>query len=566
MAEIKKHSLAARILLSISVVAIIILSGVWIGQALIARKITALLEKGPISLDGKSYITEVGKIRVDLTRRSITLSDITLRTETSRNTQDGPATMLDVNIPKITASGIRYDKGDDTIKASVYIRKLALDSPSIIYGGVPQPEKKKKEEKKNASYLKGLLIKQLVITDGNIRISRWMAGKKTGYTANGLNLELLNVMLGSPEGKKMTALIAKRTKSTMQNAKSTMDKTDSAKVKGKDYFSAINLTADRLSYTLKNGALILSLDTLSVNSQTGMITAGRLAITPQYPKHQYNNKVGDHTDWISIVVNDIALSGVKMPFTGNNGDMLYADKFSMAESVIRSYKNRNQIQSPKIKPTLYQSIERIPLGIDITSVNIAGLNVHYEEVAPGEKQPGQININGIDAEISGLTNRPSARGQHYTINASGEFLGVGRLTAVMTMPADSLNDHFAVRATLGAMPASTFSSITEPLAGIRITSGKVRSANVSIEGNSDQARSSVELSYEDLMVAVLNRKKNDSKRELLTFIANDIVLHHNNPSNGKMRIGEGEFERDKQKSFWNYIWKTTFVGLKKVVL
>lgn len=562
MVKAKKHSVAARILLTISIVIIIILSVLWLGQTLIESKITALLEKEPIGLNGKSYVTKIGKVRVDLTRRSISVSDVMLRTTTSRNTQDGPAVMLDISIPKITASGIRYRKRNDNEKASIYLRALAITSPSITYEGTPKPDKHTATKGERESGIPGVIIKKLVITNGNARISSWKEGKKTVYSTAGLNMEITGLTLGKPDIKIMPVFATKKIKTAAKNAVVS----SSAGSFSKRIFSEIKFNADAISYTLKNGALTFAADTLSADSETGKINVKRLAITPQYNKHQFNDKVGDHSDWLNIVVEDIALSGLTIPFSGDDNSVMKAETLSVSRATIESYKNRNQIQSDKIKPMLYQSIQNIPIGIDISSVDISDLNVHYEEVSPGEKEVGRIDITDINATITGLTNRPTQYNQHYDINASGMLLGTGRMDMVMTFPADSLNDHFAVRAKLGTMPATTFSSITEPLAGIRITSGEVNGANITIEGNSYESYSNVELLYSDLKVAMVNRKKQNRQKELLTFIANDFLIKRSNPEKGKLRMGEGEFERDRQKSFWNYLWKSSFVGVKKIVI
>ncbi len=34
----------------------------------------------------------------------------------------------------------------------------------------------------------------------------------------------------------------------------------------------------------------------------------------------------------------------------------------------------------------------------------------------------------------------------------------------------------------------------------------------------------------------------------------------------KLRIGHGFYERDPQKSFWNYLWKTSFAGVTDIVM
>jgi hypothetical protein len=52
----------------------------------------------------------------------------------------------------------------------------------------------------------------------------------------------------------------------------------------------------------------------------------------------------------------------------------------------------------------------------------------------------------------------------------------------------------------------------------------------------------------------------------MTFVTDDIILPSGNPGNdGKLRKGIIYFKRDKNKGFFNYVWKSTWSGLKSSV-
>ena len=84
-------------------------------------------------------------------------------------------------------------------------------------------------------------------------------------------------------------------------------------------------------------------------------------------------------------------------------------------------------------------------------------------------------------------------------------------------------------------------------------------------GNIDH-KTFVDMRYNNLQIAILHKKDPERERELLTTIANGMVLHRDNPEGGKLRIGHGFYERDPQKSFWNYLWKTSFAGVTDIVM
>ena len=157
-------------------------------------------------------------------------------------------------------------------------------------------------------------------------------------------------------------------------------------------------------------------DTLSLDSGKGILSAGRLALLPQYDKYQYAVRVGDHTDWVMLDVREIACSGVSLPYLSGH-DMLHADSVSVGSVEIDSYKDRNQLQSPAFRQMLYTSVQRIPVGIDFPVIDARGINIRYEEVSKGATVPGVVTFTDMDARITGLTNRPQKPTQQYRIYA-----------------------------------------------------------------------------------------------------------------------------------------------------
>lgn len=87
-----------------------------------------------------------------------------------------------------------------------------------------------------------------------------------------------------------------------------------------------------------------------------------------------------------------------------------------------------------------------------------------------------------------------------------------------------------------------------------------------MEGNSREGRSVVNMVYDDLRISILDRKKPGHERELLTALANDVVLRHSNPVDGCERVGRGEARRDVHKAYWNFIWKIAFSGVIDILV
>lgn len=533
----------ARILLTAGIVAAVLL-GAWFGvQAWLGHKVTQLLESAPLNLDGSAYVADVRKTRVDMARRSVTLYGVSIRTQKhSHNRRNGPVPVLEASAARISASGVHFRRERDTLPAGLRIRNIEVESPEILFEGIPGSGCDTCRTETTGKKL-DMAIDRLAVRNATVHAGLWAGDEKNTFSVEGLDLTLRGIALdGTP---------APDTLRTEQAARQAV--------------ASARLSVRNCSYAFKNGALKIEADTLSADTEAGTLSVERLALLPQYDKYQYSLRVGDHTDWVLLDVKDVAGTGVRFPYL--SGEQTFrADSVGVGCVEIDSYKDRNQPQSPAFRQMLYTSVQRIPLGIDIPVIDAHNINIRYEEVSKGASVPGVVRFTDMNARVTGLTNQPREEAQQYRIYAEGYLFGGAPVTTVLSLPADSLNDRFSLRAVAGPMSATLASPVTEPIANVRIVSGDIHSVRVELSGNSLRAQSVVDMRYDDLQIAILRKNDPDRERELLTTIANGMVLHRNNPQDGKLRIGHGAFERDPQKSFWNYLWKTSFAGVSDIVM
>lgn len=526
-----------------------VLVGAWFGvQAWIGHEITRLLEREPINLEGGTYAAKVKKTRVNLARRSVTLTGVSVTTPHPK--KSSPAPVLKVSVSRVVAAGIHYRREDGDSVKTLSVRSLEVESPEVAYEGVPAPaEDSAGGISRNSASGRKFRIGEVSLKNGNINVGIWKGQQKESLSVAELDMSVddissLRTLAGGVAGS-LAALPGEN------SARGGMPR--------------IYLAADSIAYTFKNGAMKLTADTLAYDSADQTFSAAAIALLPQYSKYQYSLRVPDHSDWTQLAVTDVECRGVKLSDLPER-ELFRADSISVGGVSIDSYKDRNQPQSMKVKPTLYESVQRIPVGIAIPLIEVRGINIRYEEVSKGASVPGIITFTDMDARIEGLTNRPTEEAQHYTIDARGYLLGSALVDTTLSLPADSLDNSFSIRATVGPMSATIATPVTEPIANVRIVAGEIQSVAVEISGNSYRAQSVVDMRYTDLRIAIMRKNDPDREREFITAIANDIVLRRNNPQGDRLRIGHGTYERDPYKSFWNYIWKTAFAGVADVIM
>jgi hypothetical protein len=71
------------------------------------------------------------------------------------------------------------------------------------------------------------------------------------------------------------------------------------------------------------------------------------------------------------------------------------------------------------------------------------------------------------------------------------------------------------------------------------------------------------LLYQDLKIEVLKLDSGGTKRKGLQSILANALMKNSNPLNGVTRSEEINYEREKEKSFFNLLWKSVFSAVKK---
>jgi hypothetical protein len=107
--------------------------------------------------------------------------------------------------------------------------------------------------------------------------------------------------------------------------------------------------------------------------------------------------------------------------------------------------------------------------------------------------------------------------------------------------------------------------LLENNAFIYSTSGKIDAMNFDFMANNAKATGKMTMLYHGLNIAVKNKRTDDTtafKERLISFIANKQVLDSNPIPGNEVREGIIDYERDPERSFFNYCYKSILSGIK----
>jgi hypothetical protein len=190
----------------------------------------------------------------------------------------------------------------------------------------------------------------------------------------------------------------------------------------------------------------------------------------------------------------------------------------------------------------HQLLQKIKIPITLKKILLQKLDISYAEFDAKSKQRGRISFNNTSGVISNVTNQA----KYKKVNPITEVDLVSHL-----MEQGKLTVNF---------------KFTRPLAMVQVKSCLIRKLAFDIKADEDVATGRVKFIYNDLSLGLMKQHEGGQRLKrlgLLSLLANAIIIHSDNPSNdGKFTVAPINYKRKPTGSFFNFIWKTLFQGVK----
>ena len=481
----------------------------------------------------QSLYAEVSQIAADNPKASIELKNVVIdsrsdamnMTKLSYTKKDGTLSIdvpgVHMNIPDIYAI---------TDHRELSIARLELHKPIFK---ITQP--KDTYASKNtleSSELKAINIGSLSMADGHFKVHRAnkedLDMKRVSVTARGVSID------------KKTNL-------------------------GNDLiiFKALKASIPDLSFKSKDNLSTFRVGNLTFDSADSSITAQNLKLVP-LEKDRYFRASKYETDWINASINRVKLSGIDLDkmFNRNYIDsrMLLIDGVSL-----EVYRDKNMKDAPpKEKQMFHTMLKHYDKPINISKVAVRNTKIRYTEFAEDAMQPGTILFDDFSADMRNVTNMPRLlnKNKNMTLDASTLINGQAPLNLSMSFDMKAKDGSFTVGGKLGVTPLTVFNDMTIHNANIEVREGTCNSLLFNIKADDKVAYGNMEFRYEDLKVFMLkdpSKKGSGSEKSLLSFFANTFVINKNNPHLFRFREGKIYFDRNPNKSIFNY-WTKAFLS------
>lgn len=484
--------------------------------------------------DGK-YRFSIGELNLSFIQRTIILNEISFHT-----TEDA-VQELHVELHSMFLSGIGLQKL--LFSREINIGKIFIESPSIRIrkdsSETTDSNTKsilQRAAEASSSVLTNIVIPEIEINNIDFEISR-ESGRAPYLSFSNSELMLSGISL----------------KKTSEN--------------GTMPFENSSGRFRDITYYTENGLYSIQGASAEFSSTSQSASADSLLLTPLLEPSDFFETVGYRTDRMTGFARSVTLDGFDI-IALLNSDTLVSENIFIEQPELALFRNKNypRRENRVLKPLPQEILHGLSFPVFINSVSIENASVRYSEIAENATETGYIEFTDLDAQLLNTTNVDSliAKNSNWTLLANTRVMDAGELDVSFQFPMNE--DYHTITGQLKQMNAMDLNHALEPIASVRIESGNISGMRFEMRVNKTEAFGFLEVIYDDLKISVLDGETGDKnlRSRITSFLANSLKIKKENLADNP-RMGAISYQREPDKSFFNYWWKSLRTGLKSSV-
>ena len=329
------------------------------------------------------------------------------------------------------------------------------------------------------------------------------------------------------------------------------------------------INVNNYSYATPDSMYYLKVDQLDFTASSGKLNIKQFGLVPRYSEAKFAEVNGYARDRFTIKLNNLAMDGLNLPAYIQKQELI-AKQLHITDGVVSVF-NNNSFPKRKVNKTgkfPHQLLQLLKPKLNIEKINLNNIDVSFAEFDKNSKQTGKITFEKTTGVISNATNMEKNKviNPIMTANLQSYMMGQGKLAITFTFDLNSPKGAFNYEGALTNLDGRTLNKITKPLGMVQVNKGEIKRLAFAINADENVARGKVDFTYNDLSVALMKKEEGKQRlvrQGLISFLANNLVIYSDNPSiDGKFTSATINYRREITASFFNYIWKTLFQGVK----
>lgn len=334
----------------------------------------------------------------------------------------------------------------------------------------------------------------------------------------------------------------------------------------------VHINVNDYRYATADSMYHVNVNQMNFTASTGLLSVKKFDLTPRYSEMDFGKVAGYARDRFHIEMSDISFNGINLPLYIRKQEFV-AKEMNINDGFVSVF-NNNELEKgdkPRTGKYPHQLLQRVQELLTVDKINLQNIAISYAEYDRDSKQKGKITFERTSGTILNATNSPKVKkiNPYMIADLNTYMMGQGKLTVRFRFDLTAPDGAFSYNGLLTKLDGKTLNRITRPLGMVHVNRGYVNSLSFNIDANDKVAKGKMDFNFKDLSVALL--KKEEGRERLvrqgwMSLLANALVINSDNPDReGNYLSAPIEYQRNEKASFFAFIWRTLFVGIKHSV-
>ncbi len=337
------------------------------------------------------------------------------------------------------------------------------------------------------------------------------------------------------------------------------------------YTKSIDIKLQGYQIATPDSLYFVNIESLNFSSSKNILTVNQFKLQPRLGVNAFYRKVNYAKDYFDLTFNKLVFKTFDFDLFLNQ-QKFKAESFNITKANVSVYNNNAYPKKLNDKTGRFphQQLLKVPLDMNIAKVNLANVNISYTEYDAASKETGKITFNNTRGTIYNVTNNEKdlAKNSVMIAKLKSNILNKAPLNLTFKFFMKSKIGAFSYVGTLGAFDGRIANQIVRPLGMAEIKSLNVKKLAFNVNANQYKATGKMKFTYANLKVNVLKLDTNGKIKKLgfISKLANIFIIRTANPNNsGDFIAGNIAYLRPKTTSFFSFLWKSLFMGIKESV-
>jgi hypothetical protein len=331
----------------------------------------------------------------------------------------------------------------------------------------------------------------------------------------------------------------------------------------------IHLNFNNYRYATPDSMYFLNVSELDFTASTRILNVKKFELMPRHSEANFARVNGYARDRFHIQLNKISLGGINLPLALQQR-VFKARLMRVSDGQVAVFNNNSYPSriSDKTGKFPHQLLQKMDQKLNIDQIQLKNIAVSYAEFDRDSKQKGKITFMRTSGFINNVTNITALKkiNPMMQANLQSDFMGQGKLRVKFNFYLNSAVGAFDYKGSVQNLEGKKLNQITNPLGMVHVKRGMINRFDFDIKATQSSANGKIEFRYDNLSVALLRKQAGKDKlvkRGLLSVLANALLINTDNPtSSGKFTIAKVYYKRVPTASFFSFMWRTLFQGIK----